>query len=106
MNILSWLYDLPSQLDRLEAGQRLILQGLNQMALSQKDIQDALSAETVEVDKALDLLSSQNQTIKDLTAQLAAAVAANDQAGMQATVDALTAETQKVDAALAAVQTP
>src|SRR5579872_3718820 len=84
--------------------QFLIFQKLEFMADELKNLQDA-AAKTLTVEEAvLALLTSQKATIDSLSKQLVDAIAAGNPAALQAVADSLNTESDKVNAAIAALQ--
>jgi hypothetical protein len=84
----------------------LIFQKLDKMSNELQNLKDA-AAKTLTVEEAvLQVLNSQKATIDGLSKQLADAVASNDPAAIQAVTDGLNMESDKVSAAIAALQPP
>jgi len=88
------------------AEQLLINQKLEKMSDELKNLQDA-AAKTLTVEEAvLQVLTSQKATIDGLNKQLADAIAAGNPQAIQAVADQLNTESDKVNAAIAALNPP
>jgi hypothetical protein len=83
---------------------------VDQIMLTEADIQAALATETTREGTIISLLTTAAANQKDLQAQLAAAIAATDpaaqQAALQATLDTVNANVANMDAAIASVTPP
>jgi endonuclease III len=84
-----------------------VIQALTQMEktimATLADIQTALATDEAAETKIIGLLNTQAQNIKDLSTQLAAAIASGDPAAMQAVVDQMNADAATMTAAAASV---
>ena len=85
----------------------LLKKEINIMANTlQEQLQAAEAREVAASDKIIALLDAQALSLADLANQLAAAITANDPAALQAVVDGLNAESDKLDAEAAAHTPP
>jgi cell shape-determining protein MreC len=80
------------------------VQQVENVMLTVRDLVDAVNAERATEDKLVALATAQQAQLKDLSDQLAAAIAANDQTQLQATLDSLNQNRQTMDDFLAQVQ--
>jgi hypothetical protein len=88
------------------AEQLLINEKLDKMSDVLQKLQDAQAKAIALEETAITLLTGQKATIDDLNTKLADAIAANDPTAIQAVSDALNAESDKLNAAIAAIQPP
>lgn len=77
---------------------------LEKLMVTTKELIDAVNAERATEDKLVALATAQQQQLKDLAAQLQAAIDANNPQELQATLDALNTNRQTMDDFLASVQ--
>jgi hypothetical protein len=99
-----WEADVVRLLHQLLIGQTTILTRVENLMVTTKDLVDAVNAERATEDKLVALATAQQAQLKDLTDQLAAAIASNNPQELQAALDSLKENQAAMDGFLASVQ--